>query len=183
MKRAIHVPFSWTVLCWGTEANVELTFRMCHVYHGRRQMTKVDRIQATNLFNCRRALDSRLIKNWWWTRSNDGLYLWFNGSRTRTLPSSLARPYRASGSIMIVWKTFAMRPSKSGLAEFKWPGIFEYTLQWSGSHSPLTALAAKHIVPGIDLCLSHFGDYHAIAETNNAQGNNEAQDQHRIQIT
>ena len=47
----------------------------------------------------------------------------------------------------------------------------------------MTALAAKHIVPGIHLGFSHFGDYHAVAKANNAQGNDEAEYQHRIQIT
>ena len=59
MKHATRVPFLDGVIV--KQCKLVNTLRMCHVYHGSRQMTKVDRIHATNLFSWRRALDSRLI--------------------------------------------------------------------------------------------------------------------------
>ena len=99
---------------------LELTLSICHVYHGKRQMTNVDNIQATNLFNCRRALDSRLNRS---IKTKLFLILYpveeLIGNRTRTLPSSLASPYLASGSIMTVWITFAKRPKVVDKNELK----------------------------------------------------------------
>ena len=69
------------------------TFMICQMYHGSLQTTKVDKIEATKVFNCLLAFDSRLL---------------FVGNPTWTFSASFLNPYLANGSAKAFVRSLAI---------------------------------------------------------------------------
>ena len=63
------------------------------MYHGNLQTTKVDKIEATKVFNCLLAFDSRLL---------------FVGKPTWTFSASFLNPYLANGSAKAFVRSLAI---------------------------------------------------------------------------